>query len=163
MSTCFRPEMRRVRRMNAAYRAAGASCLSLLLLAGTAANAAAQKATTAPAAGQTVMLAPDVEAHQRLAEQLTVPVARGRTQALTVGLGDWQLLGHKGEIRVPAQKFFYVAELRTGSVTTMIGSERVTRNTGDIWTVPAGQVMTVTLGPRQETGLLRILTLEPTR
>lgn len=139
---------------------AAAGCLGLLLWAGT---AAAQTATSAPAVGRTTMLSPEVEAHQRLVERLAVPVARGKPQAITAGLGDWQLLGHKREIRVPAQKSFYVAELRTGSVTTTIGKERVTRHTGDIWAVPAGQAMTVTLGPRQETGLLRILTLQPSR
>jgi hypothetical protein len=135
--------------------------LGAALLAATLAGlqpAAAQTAPPADGTGATRTLAPGVQASTRFAETLRVPTKGGRTTALAVTLGDWGLSGGH-TIIVPPQRFAYVAVLTTGNAEVSIGDVKRTRLSGEAWTVAPGQTMTLTLPPRGQRALLRVLTL----
>jgi len=134
----------------------GGSKLAALLLIPAA--AAAQTAPHEGVPAPTQMLAPGVEASVRLAETLRVPAADGRMQPVEVTLGDWALSGAH-TIVVPAQRFFYVATLTSGSADVSVAGDKSARHSGDVWTVSPGKTMSLTLPPRGDRALLRILTL----
>ena len=120
-------------------------------------------AQTVPAAGaEHKDLAPHATATIRHTETLSVPQANGATVPVQVELGNWQLSGKNAEIQIPPQGD-YIAELRNGEVTTVIGGgQPVVRRGGELWTVKSGQPMVVKItGKRQTTASLRIFSMKP--
>ena len=115
--------------------------------------------TSDPTASRT--LAAHATATVRHSEALTVPKGTGADVNMQVTLGTWRLDTSKTQIEIPAQGD-YIAELRNGAVVTSIAGNQVTRNSGDIWSVKAGQAMTVSItGKKQHSALLRVFTLTP--
>lgn len=56
---------------------------------------------------------------------------------------------------------FYVAQLNSGVIDTEVAGKKEHRSTGDFWTVPAGESMTVTFPPHRQAAQLRIVTMTP--
>jgi len=102
-------------------------------------------------------LAPGVAATSRYAEELEVPKGAQAKVSLHVELGSWLLSSATREIRVPSQGF-YIADLRNGTVLTVIGGQEKRRHTGELWAVQPGESMVVKLTePKQQNVLLHIL------
>jgi len=106
-------------------------------------------------------LAPHATATTRHSEALTVPTGSGTSVNMQITLGTWRLDTSKTQIEIPPQGD-YIAELRGGAVVTSIAGNQVSRKSGDIWSVKAGQAMTVSItGKKQHGALLHVFTLLP--
>jgi hypothetical protein len=134
----------------ASWRAA--TCVALVMALPTLARAQ-------PAVEE--VAAKGVAAFRRFTEHLVIP-RRGTTGArLDVELASWTLEGPSHEITIPAQGF-YVAELRSDDIVTVIDGHETPRRGGDLWVVQDGQSMVVRFGdPKQQGATLRILSLRP--
>lgn len=103
------------------------------------------------------MLATGVAATTRHSEKLEVPKGAQAKVDLYVELGSWRLSSATREIRVPPQGF-YIADLRNGTVLTVIGGQEKRRDTGELWAVQPGESMIVKIiDPKQQNALLHIL------
>jgi len=102
------------------------------------------------------MLAPGVAATTRFSENLEVPKGEAKV-GLHVELGSWRLSSATREIRVPPQGF-YIADLRNGTVLTVIGGLEKRRHTGEMWAVQPGESMVVKMTePKQQNVMLHII------
>jgi hypothetical protein len=123
------------------------------------AGAHAQAPPTAPAPERTI--ANGVVAATRYSEVVEIPKATGPASRLEVQLGSLRADVHSSERTVPAGGF-YVADLRSGDVITVIGGQETRRHTGDVWSVGAGESMTVRSVERStQNALVRILMIRP--
>ena len=73
---------------------------------------------------------------------------------------DWYLARTPKGFQIPAQGF-YLAQLRSGRVVTDIAGKSETRQAGDLWTVPAGVPMTVTIRRPGEGAQLQTIAINP--
>jgi hypothetical protein len=76
---------------------------------------------------------------------------------LSVTIHQWSVLGGRTVERFPETGFVLV-QLLAGKVTTDIGGKQQSRNTGDVWSVPAGASMSVRV--RREMATLETIAVQ---
>jgi hypothetical protein len=86
--------------------------------------------------------------------------ALGGNAPMRVEIMDWYLARTPQGFQIPAQGF-YLAQLRSGRVVTDIAGKSETRQAGDLWTVPAGVPMTVTIRRPGEGAQLQTIAINP--
>ncbi len=84
----------------------------------------------------------------------TVNLQRPQVSKVGVAVHIWTIReGQKhAALEIPG-KGLLVVQVRTGTITTVIGGKREERKEGDFWTVPAGVAMGVETG--QDTAILQ--------
>lgn len=80
----------------------------------------------------------------RFQGKLNLDGRNGKANQLSVSVKDWSLPSGRTIERFPETGFVLV-QLLAGQVTTSIAGQRQDRHTGDIWTIPAGTSMSITV------------------
>jgi hypothetical protein len=83
------------------------------------------------------------------------PDAKARTQ-FRVEVKDWQLEATEQAVKLPVAGF-YIAQLKSGRIDTEIAGKKEHRNTGDFWTVAAGETMMISFPPHAESARIQVI------
>jgi hypothetical protein len=83
------------------------------------------------------------------------PAAKAGAQ-FRVEVKDWQLAATEGTMKLPVSGF-YIAQLKSGKIDTDIAGKKEQRNSGDFWTVAAGETMMISFPPHAESARIQII------
>jgi hypothetical protein len=145
--------MKNVKNVNrkSATRRIALSVLARVLMAGAAAGAADQPPPAAPAA---------VVSRYTGVANVPAPAGGAAGPSLKVEIKDLVFVESPRGAQVPGGAF-YIAQLRSGVIDADVAGKKERHLPGDIWTVAAGEPMTITLPARRQNAQLRTISLAP--
>jgi hypothetical protein len=83
--------------------------------------------------------------------------AKAGTQ-FRVEVKDWQLAATEQAVKLPVAGF-YIAQLKSGKIDTEIVGKKERRNSGDFWTVAAGETMMISFPPHAEAARIQVISV----